>query len=486
MGHDLRKRVPRPLGLLLVCAALLSAAWAFFTPPWQGPDETMHYGYVESLAQRHARPGLEKGQLFSSQQRLSMRASNADKLISISNGRPQWSKAEADRYDDRAQDAPTGNGGGARKGSYNLARNNPPTFYVLELPAYAAGSVHGGVNARLYLMRLATILSLLATIVGVWLLVGELVGRNRSSQLAGAASVGLLPMATHLGSTVSPDSLMYAFWTFVLWLGVRALKRGFEPRVVTALVVTTVGAVLTKGTSVALVPPVLGVLAYGLWHSPRLRERVSDLRARKGHLLAVFVAGTAVAALMLVGGFARYSSQLSAQLQGEIAPKEMASYLWQFYLPRPGFLADFSTVKGIPVYDVWLKDLAGNFAWLQIQQPDWLYAVLGLTTVAVIVVGGITLWRDQPRSVVLFLAAVVGVLIAGLHLTDYQQGVKTGVGFMQGRYLLPVAGVFAGLVAASWSRLPAHRRPAATAIVLGALLALQVVSFSRAAGFWYV
>lgn len=487
MGLDLLRRVPRPLGLLLVCVTLLSVAWAIFTPPWQGPDETMHYGYVESVAQRHQRPGVERGSLFSTAQELSMRGSNADKLISISDGRPQWSETAANWFDGIPGTEVTDDGGGAEAdGSVNLARNNPPTFYMLQVPVYATGAVLGGVNSRLYLMRLATILTLLATVACAWLLVGELVGRSRGIQLAAASSVGLLPMATHLGSTVSPDSLMYALWTLVLWLAVRSLKRGFERRVVSALVVATVGAVLTKGTSVALVPPVLGVLAFGVWQNPTFGERLGRIRESRGRVLAALFGATAVVVLMAVGGFARYSSQLQAQLEGSIVPQQMASYLWQFYLPRLPFMADLPTVQGIPVYDVWFKGLIGNFAWLQIQQPNWLYAVLGLASIALLVIGGRALWQEQPRSVVIFLAAVAAVLVVGLHLTDYQQGVKTGVGFMQGRYLLPLLGIGAAFVAAAWSRLPDRWVPVATGLLVGCLLALQVVSFSRAAGFWYV
>ncbi|HEX5910130.1 MAG TPA: DUF2142 domain-containing protein [Thermoleophilaceae bacterium] len=480
--------MPRPLGLLLVCVTLLGVAWAWFTPPWEGPDETMHYGYVETLAQRHTRPGVERGgNVLSTGQRLSMRGSNADRLTHISDGRPQWSEAAARPFEQRSDVQRTDDGGFATKeGHVNTAKGNPPGFYVLELPAYAAGAAVGGVNSRLYAMRMFTIASLLLGVVAVWLLIGELVPRQPLAQLAGAASVGLLPMSTHIAASVNPDALLYSLWAVVLWLGVRVLKRGLTLRSGLALVGALVAALAVKATAVAVAPPVLGVLAYGLWKRPDVRARLGSLgrtRVRRVGLgLGTVVVGSGLAFVAAT----RYTSQLTEQLRGQFEPGLMASYLWQFYLPRLGFMQDIKTVTGIPVYDVWFKDLVGNFAWLQISQPGWLYAVLAVLTVAVAAVGLVALWRDQPRSVVVFFAAVTVVLLAGLHITDYRQAVVTGIGFMQGRYLLPLAGIFAAVLVAAWTRLPERRRPQATALLLGGLLALQIVSFSRAAGFWYV
>ena len=42
---------------------------------------------------------------------------------------------------------------------------------------------------------------------------------------------------------------------------------------------------------------------------------------------------------------------------------QVASYLWQFHLPRLSSQFDFPALVGVPVYDVWLKDLAGRFGW---------------------------------------------------------------------------------------------------------------------------
>jgi hypothetical protein len=60
------RRIPRPLGLLLVVAALLSVAWTFTTAPFQGPDESAHFNYTQYLAETGHRPAVTGGLHFDS------------------------------------------------------------------------------------------------------------------------------------------------------------------------------------------------------------------------------------------------------------------------------------------------------------------------------------------------------------------------------------------------------------------------------------
>ena len=50
------RKVRRPLLLLLGAVAAFVVAWSLFVPPFQVPDEQAHFGYVQSLAERHERP----------------------------------------------------------------------------------------------------------------------------------------------------------------------------------------------------------------------------------------------------------------------------------------------------------------------------------------------------------------------------------------------------------------------------------------------
>src|SRR5207249_10788954 len=50
------RKVPPPLLLLLGAVAAFVVAWSLFVPPLQVPDEQAHYGYVQSLVEKHKRP----------------------------------------------------------------------------------------------------------------------------------------------------------------------------------------------------------------------------------------------------------------------------------------------------------------------------------------------------------------------------------------------------------------------------------------------
>jgi hypothetical protein len=160
--------------------------------------------------------------------------------------------------------------------------------------------------------------------------------------------------------------------------------------------------------------------------------------------------------------------------------RELLSYGWQFYLPRLPFMQDFFHTPGLnwPLYDVFIKGAWGRFGWLEVLLPAPVYALLGAVTLVVALAAGVVLWRDRRRhdpAVAAFLTAIVLVLLAGLHWTDYHL-LRSGDGFMQGRYLLPLVGL-AGLMLAQALRLvPAGRRPAAVGVCLGGLFTLQLLS----------
>ncbi len=53
----LRAAVPAPLAAILVVVVVAGASWALIVPPFQSPDETAHFAYAQSLAERFAFPG---------------------------------------------------------------------------------------------------------------------------------------------------------------------------------------------------------------------------------------------------------------------------------------------------------------------------------------------------------------------------------------------------------------------------------------------
>lgn len=465
--------MPGPLAALLAVTMILGVAWALVLPAWQSPDENSHYGYVQSLVDGPGLPGEPDRPMFSTEQGAASNAANADQTAAALLTRPEWDARAFDawqRAEDELPASQRSDGGGP-----NAARSNPPLAYLVYAAPYAAASGAGPFD-RLEWMRIVGVLWLLVTVAATWALAGEVFGPRPTFQLAAAAVPGLTPMMTFLSASVTPDGAMFALWTVSLWLGVRMLRRGLTIKSGVAFMAVVGLACWVKATSYGLIPGALLALAIAAWrvHGPRLRVAVPALGA-----LVVVVGGWAVTARALARPASEQLS--SAATASGLDVRELASYLWQFYLPKLWFMQDFfpSIPMTLPLFDVVLKGAWARFGWLEIVFPEWVYWVLTVVTVAVSVAALVALWRARTRldrGVLAFLAAVMVTLMVGLHWQEYQLKITSGAPFMQGRYVLPLVGI-AGLVTAAALRLlPARSRALALGVGLAGLFALQVFS----------
>ena len=216
--------MPAPLAALLAIVVVAGIVWALFVPPWQSPDETPHFAYAQSIAENLAVPGKGPHTYSADQQLADLAVGGSAVAFRSTQIRPDWSKHDEALYLAAAGHASRSDGGGI-----NPAASNPPLYYVYADLAYWA--TYGG-NAfdRYYAMRLWGISLLVLTVIGAWLLIGEVLGPRRLPQLAGSAVVGLLPMNTFISTSVNPDAMVITLWTFALWLGARVIKRGARPR----------------------------------------------------------------------------------------------------------------------------------------------------------------------------------------------------------------------------------------------------------------
>lgn len=468
------RAVPRPLAVLLGAVLLLGLCWALLTPPFQAPDEQSHFGYVQSLVEGPGLPGDPERPAFSTEQLRAHDASNSDQTAANLLAKPEWSRDVWEAW--QRQDARIPAGDKSDGGGVNPAAGNPPLSYLVDAVPYAAFS-GGDFFSRVTATRIVSVLWLLLTVAGAWLLAGEVFGRDRLLQLVTAAVVGLLPMVSFISAQVGPDTLMYALWTVALWLAVRIVRRGLEPLPAVALLGVTGLAIVTKATSYALLPAVLFALGVGLWRIRDQRPRV--LRIALSALVALAVPVVVWAAV------ARLSDRaVAAQVSGSSGPggtnyRELLSYIWQFYLPKLPFMEPHHGA-GLPAYHIWVQQGWGAFGWLEVRLPDWLYRLLALVTVAVAaaaVARLVAIRRRLHLPTLAVLALALAALFAGLHWTDYHQ-TAGGLAFMQGRYAFPTIAIV-GLTAAqalTWIR--GGARQVAASGVLGGLFVLQLLSFA--------
>jgi len=465
--------VPRPLAALLATVLTVGLAWALAIPPWQSPDETVHFAYAQSVAERLALPGDPHRITFSTDQAIADQAVGASReAFNPDSVKPDWNAADYARYLALARHDPSRSNGG---GPSNVTVN-PPLYYLYADLAYWAA--YGG-NAfdRLYSMQIWGVLLLMATVTGAWLLAGEVLGRRRPLQLVCAAVAGFVPMETSMATSVNPDALLVALWTLALWLGARVIVRGAQRRDAVALCAVAAAAVLTKATAYALLPPVLLALLIG-W-----RRRPAQERRGRSLALAMLVL------VLPVLGWIGLAKALGRPAVNGIKPppgvhatafslRHFLSYLWQFYLPRLPFMSPFPEGPH-PLYYVWIREGWGVFGWNGIAMPDWVYRFLGVVSALVILpaIALATRFRDRLRlELAAYFAVAILALLALLHVSGYRSIIAGDGQLLQGRYLLPLVALFGLAVALIVSRLPARWRAPACGIVLAGLLLLQVLA----------
>jgi len=459
---------------------IFGVTWALLVPAWQSPDSTTHFAYAQSLAERFALPGAANRAQSSTDQNLadaSVGASLEALLPAVV--KPDWSAADYSRYLAAAGKNPSRSDGGGP----NPESSNPPLYYLYADLAYWA-DYGGDAFDRLYAMQIWGVSLLLLTVLGAWLLAGEVLGRRRLPQLACAAATGLEPMVTFISTSVTPDGLLIALWTITFWLGARVIVRRARRRDAVALCAIMAAAILTKATSYALLPAVLFALAIGWLRRPR-----EERRAATGQL------APALAVLVVpVLGWVALASRLSRSAVNALPAaghgfnlRQLLSYVWQFYLPRLSFLTP-TVGEPLAYYEIWIREAWGTFGWLDVPMANWVFSVIGWTCTVILVSAATLLsrFRDRLRlSLVAFFALGLVGLLALLHVVDYDSIIATGGPLLQGRYVLPVMSLFGLAVGFVVSRMPRRWRGPTCGAVLAVLLILQVLALGTIAQTYY-
>ncbi len=482
-GRRALAAVPPPLGALLGVVAILGVTWALIVPPEQSPDSTSHFAYAQSLAENFALPGNPRTPGLSTDHFQAVVADNVNQITSSPGQvKPDWSAADYARYlATVAHTHPSRSDGGGS----NSETPNPPLYYLYADLAYWVDS-GGDAFSRMYAMQIWGVSLLLLTVTGGWLLAGEVLGRRRLVQLACAAVVGLVPMETFLSTSITPDSLLVTLWTLGLWLGARVINRAARPGDAVALCAIMAAAILTKATSYALLPAVLFALVMGWWGRPK-EERRAALRRLSPALLVLAVPVLAWVEFSRAQGRSPVDVIASGSGGNAFRPRPFLSYVWQFYLPRLPFLTPSLAESG-GAFGIWVRQAWATFGWLDVPVVSWVYTVIGSICAVFLVSAAALLIRVRPRLrlglLVFFALALVG-LVALLHVTDYQTILSTGFPLLQGRYVLPVIGLFGLTVAFVVSRLPVRWRAPACGALLAGLLVLQVLSLGTVAETYY-
>jgi hypothetical protein len=461
-----RRRVPRPLLVLALVAVVEAVTWTAVMPPLQGPDEVSHFAYTQKIVEAHTIPWHAVGaappegnQPYSTELVGALLTAGIGPSWGNPTGRPAGTEVDERMWDRLRRGYATAD---RANGLFTPSMRNPPAYYLYEAVPYAALR-SASLFDRAFAMRLANVPLLVVVLVFCWLIAGELLGGRLWLQTLATAAVALQPQLIHMTATINPDLALAAIWCAALWLMIRILRAGPARARVVWLVALVVLSGLTQPRGVALALPAVTTLALA-WRARHPSASLRTRRALRGGLAALYAGTVLFLAYYALGG--------DPTLQ---RLRQSASYLWQFYLPRLGFMTPLQphwTIK-----QAFIDRLFGGYAQLEVSPPGWVLAVIALAAVATAVsavVGAIARWESGHRSpgvLAVFAVAVLGYLVL-LHAVAIRSLLASADPVITGRYLLPLMPLYGAGIAFAVSWMP---RRAALGVSTVALVGLTVV-----------
>jgi hypothetical protein len=470
-------RLERPLAVLLVLAVAQTLAWAIVVPPWQGPDELSHFAYTQRLVETRSIPWFPGGNpgdtrsAYSTEFNTAARWGGTFGVFINPSGKPPGSPVAEELW--RRADAPLTHADRA-DGGFTSAMSNPPLYYVYSAIPYVATSWLS-IFDRDFAMRMFNLPLLVAVVWLTWLIAGELLGPRRWPQVLATTAVALNPQLIQLAAVANPDMMLAAEWVAFFYLAVMAIRHGPTRGRVLGMAALCVASCLTHSRGLAILVPAAFVAGSLLIRYRRPRQRT---------LLAA-AGGTAVAgaiAAYLALRYATAGDMSAARL------RELASYLWQFYLPKLGSM----TPPPGPHWgleQVFIDRFYGTYGALDVVFTPGALSLLKNLSIAGIVLafvglatrrGGLRRWPDVA---LLFPVAAAAYLLL-MHAAAFRSLIAGGGDpVLTGRYMLPFMPVYGMAIALAVSWLPRRVAPVAAGAVVGGLCLLSVgalgITFAR-------
>ena len=425
------------LVILLVHAAL-SAFYSFNTPLWEAHDETGHYAYARYIAVNNALPPLGTKLALSDE-------SHQPPLY-------YWWVSLLVRWVDTSDDA---------QPRYAVLGN----VYAVPDDRVDAFPYRGTALA----IRLGRMMSVLlgTAAVGLTYLTGRLLWpKNRRLALLSTLLHGLWPLLLFLGGAINNDIGVAFFGSLTLYLGAYLYTR---PRTenrwgaMAALAASVAGGMLSKDSGIVLGLFAAALLALLTWRD--LRACAYNRLPQLGSFVVVLATLVALGGWLSNGRSLRQfttagnlattaaSSTLNAAdtNAADAVLADTTSHLESADTTQWHGLASFA-----PIFFDWLWRLAfnslfGSFGWGLIYMPPLWYD-FALAGALVALLGLIWALRKPVNRGPITLLAVFCACVA---LAPILRSIATGnLSLIVGRFMLPLLGALALLLARGWSALP--------------------------------
>jgi 4-amino-4-deoxy-L-arabinose transferase-like glycosyltransferase len=441
------RRVPRAAWIVALVATLNAAAWSLITPVFQVPDEDTHIAYVQQVGETGRPPVDEPRAAYSPELRTALVVAGFGAADRQTYRSAVWSGGEQRRID-RALGVTRPRHGNDDAGP---SSPEPPLFYAIEAIPYRLGA-GATLLDRIALMRLTSALMAGVTALLVFLFVRECLPRRPWAWTVGALVSAFVPIFGSTSGGVNPDALLFPLSAALLLCLAFAFRRGLSPRLAAWTGAVLALGVVGKINFYGLVPGALVAIALaarnarGAWD----REVARLVGAAVAIPLGTYAAMTLLDAAVWDRPFILAGTPASAPAQhGDLLGQ--LGYLWQIYFPRlPGQAPAYPEYS--PPYDGLFQSFVGKFGWLSVAFPPWAYELAAVAFLAVGALAARAIWRERHelrrrRSELVGYLSIAGGLLLLIGLVALR-GWAPGIGgALQGRYLLPLLGLFGAVVA---------------------------------------
>jgi hypothetical protein len=452
-----------------------AASWALVNPVFQSPDESEHFAYVQYFAETGHPVDLNQGKrpVWSDREALIIDASHELTVIERDEAKLPWlgyveseERARAARYDPPGGSADNG-------GGYHPATSvHTPLYYAALAPGYLL-TKGSSTESQLLAMRLITALMGAITAMLAYLIVLELLPGRRALAAAGGLLVAFEPMFAFISGAVNNDTAVNLGCAAIVYLFIRALRRGLTAPVAVGLGLALVITPLLKGTGYELYPPA-AVALLGLAAKRHGRRDLMMLGLVFAAFLCFFFGWDAIRGVFHRDAFTTPGGATPGTSFGiRDHLRAYVVWLWQTLLPfKLPFMRDVSIIHW-PFFNIYVQRGFAGFGWYAIFFPNWVYAPIVAGMVGTLVLGVRTLWVYRPAAIarlpeLLFLASIPIVVFCAVEAAYFTIAWPVDGTAEQGRYAFTGITALAAIVIGGCLGLGRRRAlPAAAALVAG-------------------
>jgi Predicted membrane protein (DUF2142) len=469
------RRFGLPVRVFAIAFAL-AAMWALITPAFESPDESEHMAAVQYLAETgHAVDSVQgKRAPWSTQEAWAIDQTRELSTIERPEAKAPWLEAQQKDWERGSHGLPKDNGGGF----HPVTSAHTPAYYSLLLPAYFA-TRGSSPFTQLLAMRLTSALMGAAIALLATLLILELVPTRRSLAAAAGLLIAFLPQFGFISGAVNNDNGVNLGAALIIYLLIRALRRGWTAPVAVALGFALVVTPLLKGTGYELYPPV-AIALIGVVLRRHGRRDLALLALAAVSFIVFFVGWEQLSTTFHRSTFATPGGGTpGVSFAARQNLKAYAVWLWQVMLPfKLGFMQDFTVVHW-PFFNIYVMRGFAGFGWYAIFLSKWVYGVV-VAVMGIVLAGAIALlWRERAGALrryvpeILFLASVPVVVVAAVEAAYFTLAIPTTGVAEQGRYAFPAITALSAIVIAGCLGLGGRRGAAPIAAALVAGLAMM-------------